>query len=74
MCTLNLGLLFGILGVPRGWGRARLDLAGEFTDVRGVAWRDLYHQTPLECEQRKVMGRLMGSEYRQIIIALKTIT
>ena len=50
-------------GTP-GWGSVSQDLVGEFTDVRGVAWRDLYYQTQLEREQRKVMGELMGSEYR----------
>jgi hypothetical protein len=57
------------VGVELGW----IWLANSLTG-RGVAWRHLNHQTQLEREQRKVMGRLMGSEYRQIIITSKTIT
>lgn len=57
------GLLTVLAGVPRRWGSVSQDLVGEFTDVRGVAWRDLYYQTQLEREQRNVMGELMGSEY-----------
>ena len=34
------GLLTVLERVPRGWGRARLDLASEFAGGEGVAWRD----------------------------------
>ena len=57
------GLLTVLAGAPRRWGSVSQDLVSEFTDVRGVTWRDLDYQTQLEREPRKVMGELMGSQY-----------
>ena len=42
------GLLTVLAGAPGRWGSVSQDLVGEFTGVRGVAWRDLYYyQTQL---------------------------
>ena len=56
----------------------RRDLAGEFAGGEGCRSAspagDPRYQTQLERKQCKVMGRLMGGEYHQRIIALKTTT
>ena len=57
------------MGVALGW----IWLANSLVE-RVVARRDLYYPLQLEREQCKVMGSLMGSEYHQRFIVLKTIT
>ena len=57
------------MGVALGW----IWLANSLVE-RVVARRDLYYPLQLEREQCKVMGSLMGSEYHQRVIVLKTIT
>ncbi len=68
----STGLLPVLAGVPRGWGRARVDLASEFAGGEGCRLArpagDPRYQTQLEREQCKVMGKLMGSEYHQRIL------
>ena len=57
------------VGVALGW----IWLANSLVE-RVVARRNLYYPLQLEREQCKVMGSLMGSEYHQKFIVLKTIT